>query len=79
MNGIVTTESLKELLKTALKEYDNEKINPNAVYYIQEVARMFKCSPVTVKRLIQKGLLKTTKDGKVSQRSLDEYLENKNN
>lgn len=78
MENLNTTENIKDLVKTALREHDRERIDPNAVYYINQVAKMMNSSYRKVKWLIEKGLLKTTKDGRISQRAIDDYLENRN-
>jgi len=68
---------LKDAVKQALIEYEKERIDPNAVFYINQVAKQMNTSYRRIKKLIELGLLKTTRDGRISQRAIDEYLENK--
>lgn len=77
MNEVITPESLRGVVKSALREHDRERIDPNAVYYVNQVARMTNSSFRKVKALIKDGLLKTTKDGRISQKALDNYLDSK--
>lgn len=77
MESTITTENLKLVMKSVLREHEKEKIDPNAVYYINQVAKMMNSSYRKIKQLAEKGLLKTTKDGRISQRAIDEYLENR--
>ncbi len=77
MGQNIATEILKETIKDALREYDKERIHPNTVYYINQVAKQMNTTYRKIKSLIEKGLLKTTKDGRITQRAIDEYLENK--
>lgn len=77
MESANSKDELKKLVKTALREHDRERIDPNAVYYINQVAKMMNSSFRKVKSLIEDGLLRTTKDGRISQRAIDDYLENR--
>lgn len=73
----VTKEALrehsKEIIKEALEEFEKRK-NNNQTYYINQVAKLLHKSPNTIKKLCEKGYIRTTADGQITQEALDEYL-----
>lgn len=70
-------DELKEALKMALKEFDEEKLknSPEKVYSINAVSKMIGKAHATVKKLVKAGYLKTTADGLILESSINEYLQ----
>ena len=66
---ISEAETLKEQQK-------KEKENNETLYSVNQVARRLKRAHVTIKRLIAQGLIKTTPDGRISEKSINDYLLN---
>ena len=80
MNVIVTTtEELKVLLKETLEEMEEKrsKKEPPKVYTRNQVAKMLGMSNATVQKKIDSGLIKTTKDGRIPEDSINDYLKGK--
>lgn len=68
---------LKEALKDALKEHQKEiekKTEADKLFTINAVARRIGKAHATVKKMIKKGLLKTTPDGLIPLSAINEYL-----
>ena len=79
---ILTEEEFKETVsssvKLALSEYDKnrEAKEPEKLYTINQVANKLGMSHSTVKKRINEGYIRTSKDGRIPQSSLTEYLRN---
>ncbi len=67
---------LKSIVKKALKEFTEEQKIEQGVklYNVNQIARRLGKAHATIKKLIAKGLIKTTKDGLISEQALNEYL-----
>jgi ribosomal protein S20 len=67
---------LKSIVKKALKEFTEEQKSEQGVklYNVNQIARRLGKAHATIKKLIAKGLIKTTKDGLISEQALNEYL-----
>lgn len=61
---------LKEVIKESLQEFYND----DKVYSINAVAKRLKMHHTTVKKKIAQGLIKTTSDGLVTEKSIKDYL-----
>lgn len=76
---MVTAEELdkhnKTLIQEALSEFEKKK-QGKKLFYIAQVAKLLGKSHNTIKRLCEKGLIKTTASGMITQAALDEYLTN---
>lgn len=74
---ILTTKSeLKSLLIQVLIEYDKEKALsiPEKVFTINHVAKMLGKAHATIKKLVNKGIIKSTKDGLIPESAINDYL-----
>lgn len=69
-------EDLKEIIKGALKEFalEQNKNRGEQLYNVNQIARRLGKAHATIKKLIAKGLIKTTKNGLISESSLNEYI-----
>ena len=65
---------LKDVVKTAISEINAEKTGEQ-LYTVNQVRKRLHKAHVTIKRLIEKGYIKTTKDGLISEAALNEYLQ----
>ena len=80
MDLIVTTPTeLKSILKATLSEFDLEKIKGNSIslFTINQVAKRLGKAHATIKKLVNAGIIKTTKDGLITEQSINDYLQNK--
>lgn len=73
---LTTKQELANTIKSILVEYDEEKISkePCKLYTINQVAKMLGKAHATIKKLVQKEILKSTKDGLIPEKALNEYL-----
>lgn len=78
---ILTEDELKETvsssIKLALSEFEKikKREEPEKVFTINQVAKKLGMSHSTVKKRIQEGIIKSSKDGRIPQSSLTEYLQ----
>jgi len=80
---ITDTAELKLVIKAAIVELNEETATEKQkaakidnLYTINEVRKRFGKAHSTVKKLISKGLIKTTKDGLISEAAIQDYLQN---
>ncbi len=75
---VISKESLKNTLRTVLSEFDNEKKSKDSpkLYTINMIAKKLGKAHATVKKLVDAGYLKTTKDGLITETAINEYLNN---
>ena len=73
---------LKMAVKTAMKEANEEMAIEkrkaelaDRLYTVNEVRKRLGKAHNTIKKLITKGLIKTTKDGLISEADLNDYLQ----
>ena len=74
---IVTQEKeIKEILKAALHEIEKEKAadTPDKLYTINQVAKRLGRAHDTINKLTKRGVIKTTKDGLITESAINEYL-----
>jgi len=77
MDIIVTTgEQLRIFIKETLEEIEKEKLKnkPPRIYTRNQVAKMLGMSNATVQKKIDSGLIKTLKDGRIPENTINEYL-----
>lgn len=79
---IADMNELKIAIKTAIlevnKEVENEKAkkaSEEKLYTVNEVRKRLGKAHITVKKLVKSGLIKTTKDGLISEAAINEYLQ----
>jgi len=73
---LTTNEELKEMIKSALREY-NLEVNsntPDKLYTINKIAKRLGRSHDTINKLVKRGVIKTTKDGLIPESAINEYL-----
>jgi len=84
MGKLVVIEK-EELIQTinssvlkALSEFDKQRNRNNSdeTFTVNQVAKKLGMSHSTVKKRINQGYIKTSKDGRISERSIQEYLQN---
>ena len=79
---ITDMADLKTALKAAMIELNEDLANEKKkaaqadnLYTINEVRKRLGKAHATIKKLIAKGLIKTTKDGLISEAAINEYLQ----
>jgi len=83
MQMVITDLSeLKLALKAAMIELNEETASEKAkaatadrLYTVNEVRKRLGKAHATIKKLISKGMLKTTIDGLITEASINEYLQ----
>jgi excisionase family DNA binding protein len=67
---------IKNLIKEALSEHRVTQVEADTIklYSINEVAKKLGMAHRTIKRLVIGGAIKATKDGRITQEALNEYL-----
>lgn len=73
---ISTKQELRTIIKTVLAEYDKEKASkaPTKVYSINQVAKLLGKSYNTIKKYVDKGIIKSTTNGLITESAINEYL-----
>jgi len=73
---LVQGADLKKMIKEVFKEVETEKkqSQPGKIYTINQVAKKIGKSHYTVKKLVQGGLIATTKNGLITESALNDYL-----
>lgn len=77
MEIIVTTpEKLSSLIEETINKIEARKENEKSpgLFTINQVAKRLKRSHGTIKKLVESGIFKTTKDGLILEESIGEYL-----
>jgi hypothetical protein len=84
MTQIILTDQteLKSALKAAMIELNEEIASEkqkvaqvDKLYTINEVRKRLGKAHATIKKLVAKGLIRTTVDGLISEQSINEYLQ----
>lgn len=77
-NPVIITngEDIKEIMKTAFYEIQKEEeaTRPDKLFTINQVAKRLGRAHDTIKKLVQKGVIRTTKDGLITESAINEYL-----
>jgi predicted RNA-binding protein with RPS1 domain len=70
-------ETIDLSIKKALYEYDKQKKRnePEKTFTINQVSKKLGMSFSTVKKRIDEGIIKTAKDGRIPESSINEYLQ----
>ncbi|MDO8899236.1 MAG: helix-turn-helix domain-containing protein [Bacteroidales bacterium] len=73
---ISEASELKNLIKLALIEHENEKNRDKGetLWTVNQVAKRLGKAHATIKKLTTKGVIKTTKDGLITEAAINEYL-----
>jgi len=74
---VTTPETIIQIVKTALKEYEKERANKKSetkLFTINKVAKILGVSHTTVKNLVLNETIKTTPDNKITEKELNNYL-----
>ncbi len=73
---LTTKQDLEKVIKAVLVAHDNEKALklPEKVYTINQVAKMLGKAHATIKKLVERGYIKSTKDGLIKGSAINEYL-----
>ena len=74
---VTTPETIIQIVKTALKEYEKERANKKSetkLFTINKVAKILGVSHTTVKNLVLNETIKTTPDNKITEKELNKYL-----
>ena len=76
---VLKTEDLKEIVKEAILEVERERVSSqsDATYSVAAVAKRLKMAHATVKKLIRENYLEITTNGRITERSIHEYLKKK--
>jgi hypothetical protein len=76
---ITTEEKVKEIVKAAIYEVEQEKeiATTDATYSVAAVAKRLKMAHATVKKLIREDYLAITKNGRVTEKSINEFLKSR--
>lgn len=74
---IADEAQLRSLLNEVLDEREKAKIVTlgDKLYNVNQIAKRIGKAHATVKKLINKGLIKTTIDGLISEASINDYLQ----
>ncbi len=73
---VLKSDEVKEILKEALLEIEREKVSSqtDATYSVAAVAKRLKMAHATVKKLIRENYLEITRNGRITERSINEFL-----
>ncbi len=74
---MITKEELKELLRDTLQEHEERKKKSEIprLYTINQVAKKLGKAHATIKKYVERGLLRTTKTGEIPEDAIEELLE----
>ncbi len=79
MEIILTTKNeLQSIVKGAIKEHEKEisdKIAPK-LYTINQIAKKLGKAHATIKKMVTLGSIKTTNSGLITEKAINEYLNN---
>ena len=79
---VTSPEKIRAIIIDALQEYEKNKIEKTSatkLFSINQVRKMLGLAHSTVKSLVENGIIQATPEGRISEKSLNEYLENKDN
>jgi hypothetical protein len=79
----IPVDELKWHIQDAIEELDSKKEaqlkeqkERETLYSINEVAKRLRRAHATIKRLVAQGVLRTTPDGLISEKAINDYLKN---
>ncbi|MHC1707464.1 MAG: hypothetical protein AB9842_08080 [Bacteroidales bacterium] len=67
---------LTKIIRKALNEVDQDAKKTTKLYSINQVARKLNRAHATIKKLVTNNLIQITKDGLISEESIENYLKN---
>ena len=75
---LTTKTELSQILRNVLIKYDQEKAKnkPPKLYTINQVAKMLGKAHATITKLVKSGIIKSTKNGLISEPAINEFLNN---
>lgn len=71
----IIIEALSEM-ESKKEEREKQKKEQETLFTINQVARRLGRAHNTIKKLVAEGVLKTTSDGLISEKSINDYLRN---
>lgn len=73
---VTQKEDIVDILKTAMTEIEKEKNGdmPDKLYTINQIAKRLGRAHETINKLVKRGMLRTTKDGLITESAFREYL-----
>lgn len=78
MNSIILTtkEELKSEILSALTDFElqKKKNQPSKLYTINQVSKKLGKAHTTIKKYVQAGIIRSTKNGLIPEDAIDEYL-----
>lgn len=77
MGEIITKKDVQDAVLLALQEYDQKKLG-DRLYTVNQIRKRLGRSHSTITKRIKEGLIRTTKDGLVSEKAINEYLKESN-
>lgn len=76
-------KEFKSILIEAMAEFEQNKLlelkekkEKEILYTINEVAKRLRRGHSTIKKLVAQGILRTTPDGMISEKAINDYLSN---
>lgn len=76
---LIEMADLHKAVKSAMIEFreeQQEQAKGEKLHTINQVSKRLGKAHQTIKKLVEKGLIKSTKDGLISEASISEYLQN---
>ncbi len=80
---VVPVNEVRAIIIDALNEVESQRANhekekkeKETLFTINQVAHRLGRAHNTIKKLVSAGILKTTQDGMISEKSINEYLRN---
>ena len=76
--ALMTTEEISQTMIDALNRFEEMKTekDPPGLFSINKVSKILGRSHTTIKKLVKNGIIKTTKDGMITEQAINEYLNN---
>jgi len=73
---ITTEENLMSVIRNVLEAFESEKKaqRPQKLYTINQVAKMLGKAHGTIKKYVQLGIIKSTKNGLITEDAINVYL-----
>lgn len=73
---VTRKEDIKAIIKAAISEIEKERkaTQPDKLYTINQVAKRLGRAHETINKLVKKGVIRTTKDGLITDSAINEYL-----
>lgn len=75
---VATPEQLQAIIRSTIKEMFEQKSRdaPVEYYTINQVAKKLKSSHATITKYIEQGMIKTTKDRRISDDEIKKFINN---